>query len=73
MVQAHSRPDDEPRPCLMPLAESCPAGNVIVHFPVQKSDYLIWAGMYLNSMEAMEFGMHLIECAEASLLQEHDS
>jgi len=73
MVQVSIGQDDQLNPCVMPIAESCPAGNVIVHFPVQKSDYLIWSGMYLNSTEAMEFGMLLIECAEASLIQEHDS
>jgi len=56
----------------LPVVESCPSA-VLVHFPTQERDQLVWTNMYLNSIEAMEFGMRIMAEAEASILQEHDS
>ena len=56
----------------LPVIESCP-NAIIVHFPAPKKDKLVWQGMYLTSYEAIELGMRIIENAEASLAQEHDS
>lgn len=56
----------------LPQVESCP-NAVIVHFPTKQSDKLIWTGMYLDSMEAIDFGMRIIEQAEISINKEHDS
>ena len=79
MVQVGSGPDQS-HLAVMPLVESCPQGNVILHFPVDQQllgqahkKSILWSGMYLNSSEAIEFGMNLIDAAEASIEQEHDS
>jgi hypothetical protein len=49
----------------LPKVEVAPK-SVIIHFPINSQNGLVWQGMQLTSDEASAFGFKMLEAAEVS-------